>query len=379
VEPPPKPDALKLTRLDALHRACGGRMVPFAGWSMPVQYTGGIIAEHLHCRAKAGLFDVSHMGQLSLAGENAGQALEALVPADIIGLPIGRQRYSQFLNAEGGIIDDLMISRLPGRLFLVVNAANAAADLAHLRQHLPADVEIVPHPERVLLALQGPLAGEVLARLVPETAAMKFMDVIEAQISGQQVVISRSGYTGEDGFEISLPGEIAEQFAEDLLKDPAVELIGLGARDTLRLEGGLCLHGQDIGPAHNPIEAGLAWSIQKRRRLAGDFLGAEKVRSELLAGVSRRRVGIKPEGRAPARAHTPIVNEHGENLGEISSGGFSPTLNAPIAMGYVQAGFAAPGTKVFLQVRGQNLPAQVVPLPFVPHQYRISDPNGAQP
>ena len=365
--------ALLTTRLDVLHRAHGARMVPFAGWSMPVQYGGGIIAEHLHCRAKAGLFDVSHMGQVSLLGEGADRALEALVPADIVGLPVGRQRYTQFLNASGGIIDDLMVSRLPGRLFMVVNAANAAADLAHLLEHLPVGIELVTHPERSLLALQGPLAGEVLARFVPATAAMRFMDMIEDRILGEAVVISRSGYTGEDGFEISLPAAIVERFAASLLADSDVALVGLGARDTLRLEAGLCLHGQDIGLDTNPIEAGIGWSIPKRRRLAGDFLGAATVQAALADGIGRKLVGIRPEGRAPARAHTPIVVEDGTSLGEITSGGFSPTLNAPIAMGYVRAGSIKAGTKIFLQIRGQNLPAQIVPLPFVAHHYRTGD------
>jgi aminomethyltransferase len=353
-------------------------MVPFAGWSMPVQYDGGqygpgIIAEHLHCRAHAGLFDVSHMGQISLRGTGADRELEALVPADIAGLAMGRQRYTQFLNQAGGIIDDLMVSRLPDRLFLVVNAANADADLAHLRKFLPPQIEVIAHPDRALLALQGPEAGAVLARFVPATAAMRFMDVIEDQILGHDVVISRSGYTGEDGFEISLPADIAETFATQLLAHPEVALVGLGARDTLRLEAGLCLHGQDIGADTNPIEAGLAWSIQKRRRVMGDFVGADRVRASLKDGVTKTRVGIRPEGRAPARAHTVIVDEAGAVLGEVSSGGFSPTLNAPIAMGYLAPHAAAPGTRIYLQVRGQNLPATVVALPFVAHQYRTGD------
>jgi len=334
--------ALSTTRLDALHRAHGARMVPIAGWSMPVQYGGGIIAEHLHCRAKAGLFDVSHMGQLSLTGAAADRALEALLPADIVGLPLGRQRYSQFLNESGGIIDDLMVSRLPGRLFMVVNAANAAVDIAHLRALLPPTVELITHPERALLALQGPLAGAILARFVPATAAMRFMDVIEAEIFGQPVMIARSGYTGEDGFEISLPAILVERCAEALLADPDVALVGLGARDTLRLEAGLCLHGQDIGPDTNPIEAAIGWSIPKRRRVAGDFLGAATVQAVLAHGAARKLVGIRLEGRAPARAHTVIVAADGAVLGEITSGGYSPTLNAPIAMGYVRAGSSSP-------------------------------------
>jgi len=364
---------LLATPLDALHRAYGGRMVPFAGWSMPVQYGEGIIAEHLHCRAKAGLFDVSHMGQVSLLGVGADRELEALVPADIAGLPVGRQRYTQFLNQAGGIIDDLMVARLPDRLFLVVNAANAERDIAHLRAYLPPQIEVIVHPERALLALQGPLAGEVLARFVPAVAAMRFMDVIEDRILGEAVVISRSGYTGEDGFEISVPNRIVEEFATRLLDNPEVALVGLGARDTLRLEAGLCLHGQDIGAETNPIEAGIGWSIQKQRRVMGDFAGAAIVRTALADGIGRKLVGIRPEGRAPARAHTAIVDEDGASLGEVTSGGFSPTLNAPIAMGYVRADKIAPGTRVFLQVRGQNLPAQIVALPFVAHRYRTGD------
>ena len=361
---------LHSTKLDALHRARGGRMVPFAGWSMPVQYAGGIIAEHLHCRAKAGLFDVSHMAQVSLVGEGADRELEELVPADITGLAIGRQRYTQLLDQAGGIIDDLMVSRLPDRLFMVVNAANAATDITHLRKFLPPRIDVIVHPERALLALQGPLAGEVLAQFVLSTTTMRFMDVIQDRVVGHAAVISRSGYTGEDGFEISLPNEVVEEFAQALLAVPEVALVGLGARDTLRLEAGLCLHGQDIGPDTNPIEAGIGWSIPKRRRVAVDFAGAAVVQAVLADGAARKLVGIRPEGRAPARAHTPIVDYSGTYLGEVTSGGFSPTLNAPIAMGYVQAGCSAPGTKVFLQVRGQNLPAQIVSLPFVPHRYR---------
>ncbi len=348
-------------------------MVPFAGWSMPVQYKAGIIAEHLHCRARAGLFDVSHMGQISLRGQGADRELEALVPADIARLPRGRQRYTQFLNQAGGIIDDLMVSRLAGRLFLVVNAANAARDLDHLRIFLPPQIEVIAHPERALLALQGPRAGSVLARFVPATSAMRFMDVIEDRIMGEDAVISRSGYTGEDGFEISLPAGIAEKFARALLECPEVALVGLGARDTLRLEAGLCLHGQDIGPKINPIAAGLGWSIPRRRRMMGDFTGADAVRAALRDGVSHKRVGIRPEGRAVARAHTAIVDQNGDVLGEVCSGGFSPTLNAPIAMGYVRFDRVGVGSQIFLQVRGQNLPAQIVDLPFVAQQYRKED------
>ncbi len=361
---------VQTTKLEALHRAHGGRMVDFAGWSMPVQYAAGIMAEHLHARAHAALFDVSHMAQVSLAGEGLDEALEKLVPADVAGLKVGRQRYTQFLNEAGGIIDDLMISRLPDQLLLVVNAANAGTDIAHLRAHLPGRIRIIDHRERALLALQGPQAEQALKRQVPEVVRMRFMDVITTRLLGRPAVIARSGYTGDDGFEIALDGAVVEEFATLLLRSPEVKLAGLGARDTLRLEAGLPLHGNDIAWDIGPVEAGLSWSIAKRRRLDGGFAGADAVLKAIVEGPARVRVGLRPEGRALARLGTVILDADGGRLGAVSSGGFSPTLNAPIAMGYVAASAAAIGTRVWLDVRGQKIPALVTALPFVPHRYR---------
>jgi aminomethyltransferase len=365
-----EPVALKTVPLDALHRALGARMVPFAGYWMPVQYPGGVLAEHLHTRAKASLFDVSHMGQASLLGDRAATTLEALAPGDIAGLKPGRQRYTLLTNEAGGILDDLMVANAgAGQLFLVVNASRKDADFRHLRAHLPAGVALEPHDERALLALQGPLAAGVLGRLAPAAAAMAFMDFAALRIGGADCLVSRSGYTGEDGYEISVPAVQAEGLARLVLDQPEVAPAGLGARDSLRLEAGLCLYGNDIDGLTTPVEAGLTWVIGKRRRMTWDFPGGIAIRDQLDNGAPRRRVGIRPDGRAPARAGTVIVAADGTEAGTITSGGFAPSLGAPIAMGYVRRDLIADGTALDLLVRGQRLPARVVPMPFVPHRY----------
>jgi aminomethyltransferase len=368
---PASKETLARTPLHELHVAQGARMVPFAGYSMPVQYKAGIIAEHHHTRGKAGLFDVSHMGQAVLSGARAAHRLERLAPADIVGLAPGRQRYTQFLDESGGILDDLMVTRLPGegeRLGLVVNASNKAADFAHLRQSL-ADLRLDVLDDRVLLALQGPKAVEVLSQLLPGVETMAFMSWREADWNGTGLFVSRSGYTGEDGYEISVPAERARAFAERLLGDERVALVGLGARDSLRLEAGLCLHGYDIDTTTSPIEAGLAWSIQKRRRQEGGFPGAARIRRELADGPERRRVGLELAGRAPAREGAEVIAPDGRKIGRVTSGGFAPSLGRPIAMAYVGSAFAAPGTDLNIIVRGTPLAARVVQMPFVPHRY----------
>jgi aminomethyltransferase len=356
--------ALRQTPLHALHVARDGKMVPFAGYEMPVQYPTGIIAEHLHTRAKAGLFDVSHMGQVALHGASAAM-LEKLVPGDIEALPEGRMRYTLLLNDDGGIIDDLMVVRFGGALQLVVNAATKDGDVAHLRERLPASVGIELHEDRALLALQGPEAAAVLERFAPGVATMPFLSC--AQIG--DLFITRSGYTGEDGFEISLAADRAAAFAERLLGEPAVLPIGLGARDTLRLEAGLCLYGHDIDTTTTPVTAGLAWTIGKRRREQGRFPGAARILKELVDPPPRRRVGIRPDGRAPAREGSAIVDPAGNLVGEVTSGGFGPSLGAPIAMGYVARAYADTGTALSLVVRDVPRPARVSATPFVPTRY----------
>ena len=339
-------------------------MVPFAGYSMPVQYPAGIMAEHLHTRAAAGLFDVSHMGQAELVGEGAAAALERLTPADVQGLKPGRQRYGVLLNVQGGIVDDFMFANMGDRLFLVVNASRKHVDLPLIESVLPRGVTLRPLADRALLALQGPGAVAALATILPDLASLKFMGVWE----GQGMVISRSGYTGEDGVEISVPAEQAEGFAKTLLALPGVMPAGLGARDSLRLEAGLCLYGNDIDETTSPVEANLVWSIGKRRRMEWNFAGAETIRGQLDHGVSRLRVGIQPQGRQPARGHT-VIQVGGLDIGEITSGGFGPSVNAPVAMGYVAREHAADGTPLELLVRGKGLSAHVAPLPFHPHRY----------
>jgi aminomethyltransferase len=368
---------LRQTPLNALHLALGARMVPFAGYAMPVQYPTGILAEHLHTRAAAGLFDVSHMGQALLEGRDAARRLEALTPTDMATQPLGRVRYTQLLNETGGIIDDLMATRRPPgregreRVFLVVNAARKAEDFAHIRRLLP-DLTLQELDDRALIALQGPHAASVLALRWPKLAAMPFMTLASSAELGDErsdYLFSRSGYTGEDGFEISLPAGETEAFTRDLLGSPAVKPIGLGARDSLRLEAGLCLYGHDIDETTSPVEAGLLWSIPKRRRLDGGFLGAERILGEIAKGVSRRRVGLRPEGKAPAREGAEIVDEGDAVVGRVTSGGFGPSVGAPIAMGYVTAGRAAPGSALDLMVRGKKLAARVAAMPFHPHAY----------
>ena len=374
--PMSEPEPL-LTPLYALHVELGARIGPFAGYAMPIQYRSGILAEHLHTRAHAGLFDVSHMGQAWLDGPDhatTAGALEALCPADVVGLAPGRQRYSQLLNDEGGTIDDFMVARPPGadgRLALVVNAARKAIDYALLREKLPGAVRLTPREDRALIALQGPDAKTVLQRLAPGSGIEKssFMSVGTARIAGLEVEYSRSGYTGEDGFEMSLPASDAEPFARALLAEPKVLPIGLGARDTLRLEAGLCLYGHELDETIDPIEADLAWSIQKRRRLEGGFPGAARVLAALANGPKRKRVGLALEGKAPARDGADIVDRQGEKIGVVTSGGFGPSVGAPIAMGYVESASAAPGAAVGLLVRGRTLAARIAPLPFHPHAY----------
>jgi aminomethyltransferase len=331
---------------------------------------GGVLAEHLHTRAHAGLFDVSHMGQAMLTGHNATTALETLVPGDIAGLKPGRQRYTLFTNEAGGIIDDLMVARLDeNRLFLVVNASRKDADFAHLAEYLPDTVTLTPWEDRALLALQGPAAATVIARLSPEAAALPFMGIAAVSIDGTDCLISRSGYTGEDGFEISVPAARAEFLADALIAQPEVVPVGLGARDSLRLEAGLCLYGNDLDELTSPIEAGLTWVIGKRRKMNWDFPGGLVLRDQLDNGPLRRRVGIRPDGRAPARAQTTIVAEDGTEAGVVTSGGFGPSVSGPVAMGYVRKDLANDGTRLNLIVRGKAISATVVPLPFIPHRY----------
>ena len=354
------------TPLAALHRRLGARMVPFAGYAMPVQYPAGIIAEHKACRDGAALFDVSHMGQGTIAGADAAARLERLVPGDMQGLKANRQRYTLLLNEAGGILDDLMVANMGDRLALVVNAANKAQDFAHLRAALGAAVQETPG--RALLALQGPKAAAIMATLCPEAAALPFMGVSEAAVGGIAALSTRSGYTGEDGFEISAAAADAESLAEKLLAAGATPA-GLGARDSLRLEAGLCLHGNDIGPDTNPVEAGLMWTIGKRRRSDWDFVGAAAVRAMLESGPPRRRVGFRVGDRVPVRAGTTIVGADGTAIGTVTSGVPSPTLGYPIAMGYVVPAYAAEGTPVEFQVRGKLVSGSVAAMPFVPHRY----------
>lgn len=376
-----KPSALKQTPLHALHVARGGKMVPFAGYDMPVQYATGVLREHLHTRAAAGLFDVSHMGQLALRAksgklEDAALALEKLVPMDILTLAPGRQRYAQFTNEAGGILDDLMVANFGDHLFLVVNAACKDEDEAHLRAHLSDSCIIETLPDRALIALQGPKAADVLAKFCPEAPVMKFMDAGPHQVNGIACFVSRSGYTGEDGYEISIPNDQAEALTSALLDHPDVLPIGLGARDSLRLEAGLCLYGHDIDTTTTPIEGGLNWSIQKSRRTggarAGGFLGSDKILAQLDGGAPRKRIGLLPEGRAPVREGVLLFADatSTESIGSVTSGGFGPSLGAPIAMGYLPSAQAADGATVYAELRGQRMPMKVSPMPFVPHSYK---------
>jgi aminomethyltransferase len=373
--------ALKQTPLHALHVARGGKMVPFAGYDMPVQYATGVLKEHLHTRSHAGLFDVSHMGQIALRPksgkvEDAATALERLVPQDILAVAPGRQRYAQFTNEDGGILDDLMVANFGDHLFLVVNAACKTEDEAHLRKHLSDVCIIEPLPDRALIALQGPKAESVLAKFDAEAASMKFMDTGPRRLAGLDCFVSRSGYTGEDGFEISLAADAAEGFALALLADENVLPIGLGARDSLRLEAGLCLYGHDLDSSITPVEGALEWSIQKSRRTggvrAGGFLGANVILNQFEQGTPRRRVGLKAEGRAPVREGTALFADatSSQSIGTVTSGGFGPSLNAPVAMGYLPSSVATPGHLAFAEVRGQRLPLRVAPMPFIPNTYK---------
>ncbi len=371
-------EALKRTPLYEIHKALGAKLVPFAGYEMPVQYPTGILTEHKWTRENAGLFEVSHMGQCSIQGpdfETVARGIEMLVPTDILSLQPGQQRYSQLLNVQGGISDDLMITRsnwegLEGALYVVVNASRKGFDFAHIEENLAPGLTLKRWDDLALMALQGPKAEEALAKLNPKIRSLAFMNSGRFTLDGIDAHVSRSGYTGEDGFEISVPSAHAAQLWNKLLSDPLVRPIGLGARDSLRLEAGLCLYGHDIDRTTSPIEAGLNWSIAKRRRTEGGFLGAHRVQRELLGGVSRKRVGIKPEGRAPAREGTEILDESGRKIGIVTSGGFGPSVNGPIAMGYVETAYASAGTPVQLLVRGQALPAQVSTLPFIPNRFK---------
>lgn len=374
-------DSLKRTPLYDLHVSLGGKMVPFAGYDMPVQYPAGVLKEHLHTRNSAGLFDVSHMGQIRLLPksgkvEDAARALERLVPQDIVAIAPGRQRYAQFTNADGGILDDLMVANFGDHLFLVVNAACKEEDEAHLQANLSDTCIIDSLADRALIALQGPKAESALAKLCAEAPAMKFMDAGPHRVDGLACFVSRSGYTGEDGFEISVAASDAERLAKKLLENPDVMPIGLGARDSLRLEAGLCLYGHDIDTITTPVEAALEWSVQKSRRRggarAGGFPGTEKILAHFDHGASRRRVGLRTEGRAPVREGALLFADSagGEPIGKITSGGFGPSLNAPVAMGYVPTALSALDTKLFAEVRGQRLPLTVAAMPFVKNTYK---------
>ncbi|MFA1622626.1 glycine cleavage system aminomethyltransferase GcvT [Rhizobium mongolense] len=372
--------ALKKTPLHALHLSLGARMVPFAGYEMPVQYSAGVLKEHLQTRAGAGLFDVSHMGQVVVRAksgryEDAALALESLVPVDILGLAEGRQRYGFFTDENGGILDDLMITHLDDHLFVVVNAACKEADVAHMQKHIGdrCDITLL---DRALVALQGPRAVNVLAELWADVAAMKFMDVRHCRLHDISCLVSRSGYSGEDGFEISVPANKAEDVARRLLEHPDAQPIGLGARDSLRLEAGLCLYGNDIDATTTPVEAALEWAMQKARRTggarAGDFPGAARILDELDNGATRRRVGLKPEGKAPVRGHSKLYAdaEGKTEIGEVTSGGFGPSVEGPVAMGYVPVSHASVGTQIYAEVRGKYLLATVAALPFITPTYK---------
>jgi aminomethyltransferase len=367
------PAALARTPLHALHVELGARMVPFAGYDMPVQYPAGILAEHTACRTAAALFDVSHMGQLRLEGDDAAAALETLVPMDVQGLGVGKQRYALFTNEQGGILDDLMITRRENDLLLVVNAACKDADTAHLQRHIGSRCRVVPMPERALLALQGPKAVDALARLAPGVRALTFMTGGAFTLEGADCYLTRSGYTGEDGFEISVPAEAAERLARALLAQPEVQPTGLGARDTLRLEAGLCLYGHDIDTHTTPVEASLTWSIQKVRRAggerAGGYPGAAVIDVQLASGPARKRVGLVGLDRTPVREGAPLVAADGRSVGRVTSGTVGPTVKQPIAMGWLEAALAAAGTEVFAEVRGKRVPMRVAAMPFAPHHY----------
>jgi aminomethyltransferase len=364
---------LKKTPLHALHVELGAKMVPFGGYDMPVQYKAGILAEHKHTRTAAGLFDVSHMGQLRLVGADAGAALESIVPVDIVDLPVYKQRYALFTNEQGGILDDLMVCRRPDDIFVVVNAACKEQDTAHLQAKIGSRCEVIPTPERALLALQGPQAVTALARLNPEVAKLTFMTGGFFNLDGIETFLTRSGYTGEDGFEISVHNDQAVELARKLLAQPEVMPIGLGARDTLRLEAGLCLYGHDIDTTTTPVEGALTWAIQKVRRAggarAGGYPGADIINAQLAGGVQRKRVGLVSAERMPVREGAKLVNAEGTEIGVVTSGSLGPTVNQPVALAYVQTAFAAQGTEVFALVRDKRVPMTVAATPFATHRY----------
>ena len=365
--------ALARTPLYNLHLELGARMVPFAGYEMPVQYPTGVLKEHAHTRTQAGLFDVSHMGQVRLSGADAATALETLVPIDVVDLPVNMQRYAMFTNEQGGILDDLMVSNGGDHLFVVVNAACKQQDIAHLKSHIGSRCTVEELADRALLALQGPAAGAVMARLAPATAKMIFMNTAQLELVGAECFVSRSGYTGEDGFEISVPANKAEELARLLLAQPEVAPIGLGARDSLRLEAGLCLYGHDMDASTTPVEASLGWALSKARRTdgarPGGYPGAEIILRQLAEGVARKRVGLLVKDRMPVREGAELVDAEGRPVGKVTSGGFGPTVGGPIAMGYVETGLAKLGTALHAIVRGKPVPLEVVKTPFTPQRY----------
>ena len=374
------PDNLLLTPLNDLHIALGARMVPFAGYSMPVQYPAGLMAEHHHTRSAAGLFDVSHMGQLRLVGPDAAAAFESLIPVDVIDLPVGKQRYGLLLNEEGGIIDDLMFFKRESDVFVIVNGACKVGDIAHIQAKIGARCQVIPMPERALLALQGPQAVTALSRLAPGVEKLVFMTggnfTVQAGTQAIEVFLTRSGYTGEDGFEISVHESQAQALAKALLAQPEVKPIGLGARNSLRLEAGLPLYGNDIDNRTTPVEAALGWAMQKVRRTegarAGGFPGAAKILAQLAggaAGLERKRVGLIALERVPVREHTELQDLSGQRIGEVTSGLLGPTIDKPVAMGYVPPAFATLGTRINAIVRGKPVPMEVVAMPFVPTRY----------
>ncbi len=364
---------LLTTPLHALHCELGAKMVPFAGYDMPVNYPGGILAEHRHCRYEAALFDVSHMGQIKLLGDAAAQALESLVPMDMIDLAVGKQRYAFFTNAAGGLLDDLMVTRRADHWLLIVNAGCKVADLAHLTQHIGHRCGVVALPDQALLALQGPHAVTALARLNAGVAELKFMTGADFSLAGADCFVTRSGYTGEDGFEISVPAEHAETLARALLAQPEVKPAGLGARDTLRLEAGLCLYGHDINDSTTPVEAGLTWAIQKVRRPGGarqgGYPGSGVIEAQLAGGSIAKRVGLIGLERVPVREGAPLFDAKGQRLGHVTSGTLGPTVHEPIAMAYLAANHAIVAHEVYAEVRGKRLPMRVAPMPFTPHRY----------
>jgi aminomethyltransferase len=367
---PTSAPAPRRTPLYDLHVELGGKMVDFAGWSLPVQYPAGIMAEHRHCRSAAALFDVSHMCQVLIRGEGAAAAFERLVPGDVAGLAEGRLRYTVFTDDRGGVLDDLIAGRVPEGLFVVANASRREADLAHMRAALAPEHPVEELADRALLALQGPNAAEVLGRLCPSSTRLAFMQTMTAAVAGQPCRVARSGYTGEDGFEISVAAADAAALARRLLEEPEVAPAGLGARDSLRLEAGLPLYGHELSAETTPVEAGLNWTIAKRRRGAGDFPGADVILRQLAEGAERKLVGIRPDGRAPAREGTEVRDPAGQPIGTVTSGGFGPTVGGPIALGYVRAAHAAPASPLQLAIRGKPHPAAVAALPFVPHRYK---------